>query len=319
MGVLLSPDHLLGWESHPLRPSVISDRTVHRPLVVLFYFPVEQVAPLQPTPRCPRIDAISWSACAAIRPVVPCPWSARRKTPTAISCTPSPTYGPMAPRAFASHRWNSWRSWRPSCPCPACIWCAMGLPAAQPPAWGHRPDAPPVRMADEEHDTASPRWSWARLLKRVFALDMARCSFCQQGTLRIIAAITQGAVIRKILQHLKLSADPPSGPGACPPGNLRLVLSLSAAVVSCSAGVSSPRVGGGAWLPCVPAPPARLAAARVPHPLLWQRAPRPPACAPVSAAALRCASSVTSALYQSLQAYRVESVSPAGPAADSLR
>jgi Putative transposase/Transposase zinc-binding domain len=64
-------------------------------------------------------------------------------------------------------------------------------------------------MADEEHDTASPRWSWARLLKRVFALDMARCPFCQQGTLRIIAAITQGAVIRKILQHLKLSADPP--------------------------------------------------------------------------------------------------------------
>jgi hypothetical protein len=64
-------------------------------------------------------------------------------------------------------------------------------------------------MEDEEAtDTGSPRWSWARLLKRVFALDMARCPFCQQGTLRIIAAITQGEVIRKILQHLKLSADP---------------------------------------------------------------------------------------------------------------
>ena len=56
---------------------------------------------------------------------------------------------------------------------------------------------------------ASPRWSWARLLKRVFALDMARCPWCQRGTLRIIAAITQGEVIRKILQHLKLAADPP--------------------------------------------------------------------------------------------------------------
>ena len=65
-------------------------------------------------------------------------------------------------------------------------------------------------MDDEEAtDTGSPRWSWARLLKRVFALDMARCPFCQQGTLRIIAAITQGEVIRKLLQHLKLSADPP--------------------------------------------------------------------------------------------------------------
>ena len=62
---------------------------------------------------------------------------------------------------------------------------------------------------EEATDTGSPRWSWARLLKRVFALDMARCPFCQQGTLRIIAAITQGAVIRKILQHLKLAVDPP--------------------------------------------------------------------------------------------------------------
>src|SRR5215467_1331376 len=55
----------------------------------------------------------------------------------------------------------------------------------------------------------SPRWSWARLLQRVFALDMARCPSCQQGMLRIIAVITQGEVISKILHHLKLSADPP--------------------------------------------------------------------------------------------------------------
>jgi hypothetical protein len=63
---------------------------------------------------------------------------------------------------------------------------------------------------EDETDTGSPRWSWARLLKRVFALDMARCPFCQRGSLRIIAAITQGEVIRKILRHLKLAVDPPS-------------------------------------------------------------------------------------------------------------
>src|SRR5262249_48578969 len=62
---------------------------------------------------------------------------------------------------------------------------------------------------EEATDTGSPRWTWARLLKRVFALDMARCPWCQRGALRIIAAITHGEVIRKILQHLKLSADPP--------------------------------------------------------------------------------------------------------------
>jgi hypothetical protein len=62
---------------------------------------------------------------------------------------------------------------------------------------------------EEETDTWSSHWSWARLLKRVFALDMARCPWCQRGVLRLIAAITHGEVIRKILQHLKLSADPP--------------------------------------------------------------------------------------------------------------
>ena len=62
---------------------------------------------------------------------------------------------------------------------------------------------------EEATDTGSPRWTWARRLKRVFALDMARCPWCQQGALRIIAAITHGEVIRKILQHLKLSVDPP--------------------------------------------------------------------------------------------------------------
>ena len=62
---------------------------------------------------------------------------------------------------------------------------------------------------EEAADTGSPRWTWARLLKRVFALDMARCPWCQRGVLRIITAIMHGEVIRKLLQPLKLSADPP--------------------------------------------------------------------------------------------------------------
>ena len=47
------------------------------------------------------------------------------------------------------------------------------------------------------------------MLKRVFSIDMERCPRCQQGTLRIIAAMTEGHVIRKILRHLKLAVDPP--------------------------------------------------------------------------------------------------------------
>jgi hypothetical protein len=47
------------------------------------------------------------------------------------------------------------------------------------------------------------------LLKRVFAIDMARCPVCPQGRLRIIAAITEGNVIQNILRHVQLAVDPP--------------------------------------------------------------------------------------------------------------
>ncbi len=69
---------------------------------------------------------------------------------------------------------------------------------------------PRQQGVDETKDPiASPNWTWARLLKRVFAIDMERCPVCQQGTLRIIAAIMERSVMQKILRHLKLAVDPP--------------------------------------------------------------------------------------------------------------
>ena len=64
-------------------------------------------------------------------------------------------------------------------------------------------------MDGEETQRGTPYWTWARLLKRVFALEMGTCPLCQRGTLRLIAVITQGAVMGTILRHLKLAADPP--------------------------------------------------------------------------------------------------------------
>jgi hypothetical protein len=55
-------------------------------------------------------------------------------------------------------------------------------------------------IEEPEGASATPNWSWALLLKRVFAIDMERCPVCQQGTMRIIAAITEVRVIRKILR-----------------------------------------------------------------------------------------------------------------------
>ncbi len=56
------------------------------------------------------------------------------------------------------------------------------------------------------------RLSWARLLKRVFELDLEHCPNCG-GELEIIAAILEPPVIEKILKHLGLQARaPPRAP-----------------------------------------------------------------------------------------------------------
>ena len=56
------------------------------------------------------------------------------------------------------------------------------------------------------------RLSWAKLLKRVFDLDLEHCPNCG-GELRIIAPILEPPVIQKILTHLGLQARaPPRAP-----------------------------------------------------------------------------------------------------------
>jgi hypothetical protein len=85
----------------------------------------------------------------------------------------------------------------------------------------------------EETPRGTPYWTWARLLKRVFALEMGTCPWCQRGVLRLIAVITQGEVIRKILRHLKRSADPPPPcPCPCSPRERRVRLSSHPVVAS---------------------------------------------------------------------------------------
>ncbi len=55
---------------------------------------------------------------------------------------------------------------------------------------------------------ATARMSWARLLKRVFDIDIEHCPRCG-GRLKIIAAIEEPPVIARILTHLGLPARAP--------------------------------------------------------------------------------------------------------------
>ena len=69
--------------------------------------------------------------------------------------------------------------------------------------------------------------NWAQPLKRVFAIDIETCRQCG-GKLRVIASIEQPAVIERILEHLRHTAEPvdpahSSHPSRAPPQGDRLV------------------------------------------------------------------------------------------------
>jgi len=65
---------------------------------------------------------------------------------------------------------------------------------------------------DAPYHSPAARKSWARLLKRVFDIDVEHCPHCG-GTVKIIAAIEEPSVIAKILAHLGLPVRaPPRAP-----------------------------------------------------------------------------------------------------------
>ena len=59
-----------------------------------------------------------------------------------------------------------------------------------------------------EKSKRSKRRAWAELLARVFDIDVKKCSHCG-GELKIIAATSMIAAIRKILGHLGVPDKPP--------------------------------------------------------------------------------------------------------------
>ena len=71
------------------------------------------------------------------------------------------------------------------------------------------PDVPPpAPSAAAPSSGYSTRYSWAELLRRVFAIDVLTCPNCGSRR-RLVALISGPPIVRKILRHLDLPADPP--------------------------------------------------------------------------------------------------------------
>ena len=63
----------------------------------------------------------------------------------------------------------------------------------------------------------STSYSWAELLRRVFSVDVLTCPACGSRR-RLIALISDPPIVRKILRHLGLTAEPPTlAPPRSPP------------------------------------------------------------------------------------------------------
>ena len=85
----------------------------------------------------------------------------------------------------------------------------------EPPAVGPPPVAEPVPLPLRE-----ARRRWAELLRQIFEVDPLRCPQCG-AAMRIIAFITQRAVIDRILDHLRRARDSARGPPKTPPSPAR--------------------------------------------------------------------------------------------------
>ena len=63
----------------------------------------------------------------------------------------------------------------------------------------------PIHVAEREAlPLREARRRWAELLRRIYEVDPLRCPACG-GAMRILAFLTEGAVIDRILAHLRLA------------------------------------------------------------------------------------------------------------------
>jgi len=166
---------------------------------------IERLAALVPRPR---VHLLTYHGVLA-------PASTWRDTiiPSPPALTDELALGPSEPRA-SLHEGQGSSS-------PAALSASLGTDLSSAgPALEHNPpwleDQP--ELLDQyrraaSHPTASRSsspdpYTWSQLMRRVFSIDVLRCASCG-GRRELISMITDPPVIRRILRHLELPADPP--------------------------------------------------------------------------------------------------------------
>ncbi len=81
-------------------------------------------------------------------------------------------------------------------------------------------DGPPAIVPARPLAPTEASRRWAALLQQIYEVDPLACPTCQ-GAMRIIACITQTAVIDRILTHLRTRGSPTAPGGARRPPSTR--------------------------------------------------------------------------------------------------
>ena len=72
---------------------------------------------------------------------------------------------------------------------------------------------PDSLVSDQESSLPAAKYSWAKLMKRSFNIDMSLCPHCGSDKFGVVAVIEDPDIVSKILDHMGLeSRAPPISP-----------------------------------------------------------------------------------------------------------
>jgi hypothetical protein len=98
------------------------------------------------------------------------------------------------------------------------------LPTQRRVGWSPEKSPPPRRCQSPTEQEESPQdpLDWAALFRRVYAVDVLQCPNCQ-GRLKVLAFLSDGSTVKKVLTHLGLPWElAPRAPACYAPEQLSL-------------------------------------------------------------------------------------------------